>query len=253
MGINALQSLKTKLLLGCLLGCLIFSQVGMASATGPASLSFAPATASVDAEKNLVIKVHLNSGGQAVNVVQADISYPLNIFDPAKSKAVCSNPFPTAAEQTVKNTINDNGTQKGLIKLACAVAVGDKTGAPPFIGDADIATMTLYVKQDALPTHDAEMLKFVTDSKNTYSAVARASDSSNILGSTQPADVTINSKVQAYESGDINNDKVVDAKDLSIVVSNFGLPAAKASNAKADLNGDRIINAIDFSILLSKQ
>ena len=46
--------------------------------------------------------------------------------------------------------------------------------------------------------------------------------------------------------GDLNNDGVVNASDLSILLSNFG-----TSNAVADINGDGSVNVLDLSILIS--
>jgi hypothetical protein len=202
----------------------------------------------------LVVNVHLDSGGEAVNVIQANISYPLNIFDPQKSKVACVNPFPTGAQQTANATISHTGGPKGLIKLACAVEVSSTNGAPPFTGEADIATISLHVKDNAPSLHNTAMLKFVTrwspQGSNKYSGVARSSDSSNILGEVTAGDVTIESNTNTYAQADINNDQQVNAQDLSIVVSNFDLSVAKSSNSQADINSDGKVNLVYFSILL---
>src|SRR4051812_44452108 len=46
--------------------------------------------------------------------------------------------------------------------------------------------------------------------------------------------------------GDLNNDNVVNAIDLSTLLSNYG-----TSNAAGDANSDGAVNAIDLSIVLS--
>jgi beta-glucanase (GH16 family) len=50
----------------------------------------------------------------------------------------------------------------------------------------------------------------------------------------------------ANPPGDINNDGVVNALDLSIVLSKWG-----TSDAAADINNDNAVNALDLSIILS--
>jgi hypothetical protein len=135
--------------------------------------------------------------------------------------------------------------------------VSSGVGAPPFTGDSDVATISLRVKDDAPSVHDSGMLKFLTGISstraNSYSGVARASDSSNILGNTSTANISIEPKNHTYSNADINNDKEINAVDLSIVISNFGLASSKASNPKADINGNHSVDIVDFSILLSNQ
>jgi trimeric autotransporter adhesin len=55
-----------------------------------------------------------------------------------------------------------------------------------------------------------------------------------------------NNNASASSSPDINNDGIVNALDLSIVLSNWN-----TTSATADLNNDGIVNALDLSILLS--
>jgi hypothetical protein len=51
--------------------------------------------------------------------------------------------------------------------------------------------------------------------------------------------------------GDINGDNTVNTTDLSILLANYGLSKAQASNPSADINNDSIINIQDLSVLLS--
>jgi hypothetical protein len=82
--------------------------VPYAVAIETASLNFSPSQNEARAGKVLNIKVTLNTGGQAVNAVQADISYPLSIFDPNKSKVNCIEAFPTRATDS-KNILGNVG------------------------------------------------------------------------------------------------------------------------------------------------
>jgi hypothetical protein len=218
-----------------------------------AQLSFSPSKAEVKAGKDLTIRVHLNTNSQAVNVVQADVSYPLNLFDPAKSSVHCSKSFPTQAESKVNRTINISGNKKGLIKIACAVPVNGGAAVVPFAGETDIATITLHTRSTAPSVHDNKMLEFVidkdlSDGHNNYSAVARASDSTNILGAVSAADITVRSQNNTYSKLDINKDSTLDSNDLTALISNFG-----KNNSSADINNDRTVDCTDLSILLSNQ
>ncbi len=51
--------------------------------------------------------------------------------------------------------------------------------------------------------------------------------------------------------GDINSDARVDVVDLSILLSNYGKPAAQATNPAADVNASGTVDITDLSILLS--
>jgi hypothetical protein len=227
--------------------------VPYAVAIETASLNFSPSQNEARAGKVLNIKVTLNTGGQAVNAVQADISYPLSIFDPNKSKVNCIEPFPTKAQNITNSTININGTKKGMVKLACAVAVADNSSAKPFTGEVEIATLSLHVRESAPSIHNSKMLGIVidndlTDGHNNYSAIARATDSKNILGNVGVADITVISNNNTYSTLDINNDTEIDSKDLAALITDFG-----KESSKSDVNKDKIVNTIDLSILLSNQ
>lgn len=227
-----------------------------ASAAGSASLSISPSKAEVWSGSDLIIKVHLNTGGEAVNAVQADISYPLDLFDPTKSSVKCNGSFPTEAQRVVNSSININGTKKGLVKAACGVAVTNNKVSPSFIGEADIVILKLHARSSAPSLQDPKMLEVVVDNNledghNDYSAVARASDSSNILGNAGSADITVNSRNNKYSALDLNKDKAINVQDLSILINNFGLSGSKINPSKADINNDHVVNAIDLSFILS--
>jgi hypothetical protein len=256
MEVNLLKFLRNRKLAMSISIIVVFCfsiRVPLALAEEPASLNFSPSPNEVWAGKSLNIKVILNTGGQAVNAVQADISYPLSIIDPSKSKARCIEPFPTAAQNITNSTININGTKKGMVKLACAVAVGGNSSAKPYAGEVNIATLSLHVRESAPSIHNSKMLEFVidndlTDGHNNYSAVARAADSTNILGDVDTADITVHSNNNTYSTLDINNDTEIDSKDLAALITDFG-----KENSKSDVNKDKLVNTIDLSLLLSNQ
>ena len=244
------------LLLTLLLTIVInFSKVQAAQA---ASLSLSPNVASVRADEDLIIKVHINTAGEAVNVVQADVSYPTNLFDPAKSKVSCSSSFPLQAESTVNSSIKTDGIKKRLIKAACGISVSSSTAIVPFSGETDVATIVLHARPNIPSLRGPQMLQIVvdkdlTDGRNDYSAIARASDSANILATVTSADITVNSKHNSFSQVDLNNDKMVDMNDISMLVKSFGQKNKGTNLNKADLNSNHVIDIEDLSILLSNQ
>jgi hypothetical protein len=226
----------------------------VANAAGAASLSLSPVNINVGADKSAIVKVHLNTGNETVNVVQADVSYPLNIFDPTKSRVSCGASFPTVAQSIVNGKLD---ASTGLVKAACGVAATNGS-ATPFKGETDVATIVLHVRSVVPSVHNAKMLQIVTDSDlsdgvDNYSGVARAADSSNILGVAGAAGITITSKNNTYSTSDINNDKEINAQDISIFVTNFGLKGSRVTNPKTDLNHDNTVDIVDLSIMLSNQ
>jgi len=69
-------------------------------------------------------------------------------------------------------------------------------------------------------------------------------------GSGVPSNLTTATTNPATILGDLNGDGVVNAADLSILLSNWNKTGATA--AQGDLNGDGVVNAADLSILLSE-
>jgi hypothetical protein len=233
---------KYILLNAAIFAVILTAPQSLVSASGMTSLSFSPGTVEAGPGKDLVIKVHLNTA--AVNAVQADIAYPLALFDPLKSKAICGKTFPTVAQRKVNAEVQIDGSNKGMILLACGVEANGDMPTNPFNGEADVATLILRVRESAPTIRDSKMLSYVVDNdlsdgRSNYSSVARASDSSNILASTGSADVTL---------GAGRNNNIL---DLSILLSNYGRTSDNWSDSKADLNNDGVVNLIDLSILLS--
>jgi hypothetical protein len=226
-----------------------------ANAGGSTSLKLSPSNLEVDTGKDITVAVHLNSGGQAVNAVQADISYPLNVFDPVRSSIKCANAFSTQAQSLVNSTIDIDGMHKGLAKVACAVTLGQE-GATPFSGETDVATLSLHVRQNAPPVSSSKMLELVIDNNladghNNYSQVARASDSEDILGEVFPAAIAVKPLNNNFKKFDINNNSSIDSSDLVQLISSFSKKPSNVLYPKTDINGDHKINIIDLSILLS--
>jgi hypothetical protein len=58
---------------------------------------------------------------------------------------------------------------------------------------------------------------------------------------------SISIQVTAYRSADLNNDRVVNCKDMKILLSQYG---KRGANLTADLNRDGIVNMVDYNILL---
>ena len=50
---------------------------------------------------------------------------------------------------------------------------------------------------------------------------------------------------------DVNQDGIVDAGDLTILLSNFNLTVENANNERADINEDGIVDAADLTLILS--
>ena len=50
---------------------------------------------------------------------------------------------------------------------------------------------------------------------------------------------------------DVNQDGIVDASDLTILISNFNLTVENANNERADINEDGIVDAQDLTLMLS--
>jgi len=73
---------------------------------------------------------------------------------------------------------------------------------------------------------------------------------SSTAGSGVPSNTTTATTKPATTPGDLNGDGVVNAADLSILLSNWNKTGSTA--AQGDLNGDGVVNAADLSILLSK-
>jgi hypothetical protein len=50
---------------------------------------------------------------------------------------------------------------------------------------------------------------------------------------------------------DVNQDGIVDAGDLTILLSNFNLTVENANNERSDINEDGIVDAADLTLMLS--
>jgi hypothetical protein len=68
-------------------------------------------------------------------------------------------------------------------------------------------------------------------------------------GSSVSSPLTINFAAATNNLGDLNGDKVVNALDLQLLLSNFN--ASPATFSQGDQNGDNVVNALDLQLLLS--
>ena len=87
---------------------------------------------------------------------------------------------------------------------------------------------------------------------NTSKAVTLTAGARDIYVVVEDAAGNISAplKIETNKQGDINGDKAVNALDMNILLSNFGL-SGPAINLAADLNKDDAVNALDMNILLT--
>ena len=64
-------------------------------------------------------------------------------------------------------------------------------------------------------------------------------------------DIDPNEQELDQSRSDINQDGIVDAGDLTILLSNFNLTVENANNERADINEDGIVDAADLTLILS--
>lgn len=129
-----------------------------------ATLYLSPASATVNVGSNFSVAVRVNTGGDAVNAVQANLSYPASLLD-FVSISGAGSAFEIQAESSGGN---------GQIRIG-------RGTVQPVSGDALVATITLKGKASGT----------ATVSFNGDSAVVRSSDSANILSSTQSGTYTV--------------------------------------------------------------
>jgi outer membrane biosynthesis protein TonB len=134
-------------------------------AAGPASLYFTPSSGSYTAGTNLAVQVYTNTGGQGVNAVQADFTYPTTKLQ------VSSVDFTGSAFGIAASESHTGGTE--------SIARGNITAVT---GTALIATVHFTVLSSA----GSAALVW----KNT-AAVVSATTNTNILGSTPGATYTV--------------------------------------------------------------
>ncbi|PJE65629.1 hypothetical protein COU91_00635 [Candidatus Saccharibacteria bacterium CG10_big_fil_rev_8_21_14_0_10_47_8] len=147
----------------------VFGALQFASAAG-ATLYLTPASASVQQQNTIKIAIHVNTGGEAVSGVQADLSYPTDKFDVSAANVASSSDFPTTIETTV-------GSGSIHIVRGAALGSGGISGSNLLVVD-----ITFTAKNTA----GVAAINFVSSSQ-----VIRASDSTNILSGTTGGSYTV--------------------------------------------------------------
>lgn len=135
-------------------------------AAGTATMTFSPTTVSVNQNNTFTVQIRENSGTDAVNAVQADIS-----FDTTKLDFVSFNATGSAFDQdacTTPNTLCP--TAAGVVTTARFVSAGGTV-----TGDKLISTATFRAKPGSGNT---------TISIMTSSTIARSTDNTNIFNGT---------------------------------------------------------------------
>lgn len=190
------------------------------------SLSLSSAAQTITQGQNLVVTIKVNTGGDPVNVVQANLTYPTAIFDTA-----------TISNSTSFSIVAENTASGGTIKIGRGTFT-------PVTGTADVATITLHASGSGTAA-----LNFAPGS-----LVVRSTDNVNTLATSSGGTYTVSSSSSSpppappptTQPADLNKDGVVNIFDLSILLSGYG-----SNSTTGDLNSDGTVNVFDLSILLS--
>ena len=191
--------------------------------SGTAAVTLTPSVSSVTTGNNMTVMVHVNTPStQPINTAQINLTFPpslLKVVSIDDNSNSMTTAFGVGAQETFDNSA-------GTITIA-------KGNTTPLTGNLHYTTITFQ----ALSTGTATIA--LASSSQVLSSV----NNTNVLSSTLPStSIAITSPIQ----GDFNNDGVVDATDLSILLS-----AWNTNNQQADINRDGIVNITDLSILLS--
>jgi hypothetical protein len=150
-------------------------------AQSTASLYFSPSTRSVGVNQTFTMTIYVNPGGQAINAVTANFTYPTDKLSVVSISGNSTN-FPTVAEETYSSgTVFESRGTSGSVSTT-----------------VQVATITFRALQTGTAT-----LTFTNDA-----AVTRVSDSTNILGTKTGATITI---------GTLPNSGIIDRFDTIFV------------------------------------
>lgn len=97
-----------------------------------------------------------------------------------------------------------------------------------------------------------EYIEFLRDTNFTNSDGQTAYDQWVAAGKSSPVEMDLQTLAVSVPdcTGDLNGDNVISLSDLTILLSNYGLP--NATPLMGDLNGDHIVDLADLSQLLSR-
>lgn len=133
-------------------------------------------------------------------------------------------------------------TLSGVVTINTAVA--DNVG---------VASVVLLIDGMSRATDTTSPYSFSWDTSGyTDGAHALQITATDAAGNTQNSSiltVTVKNQTAAFKAGDVNGDGLINNRDLSIVLSNWG--RTPATRSQGDLNNDSVVNNRDLSIVLS--
>lgn len=214
--------------------------IGNTSATPSAEIAIAPSTGTYPVGSTFTVQV-VTSSKQDANVAKVSITYPPSKVD-FLGISYEGSPFGIKAQETLGN---------GLITIA-------RGAQAPVFGNAVLAELTFRVKAGPIPLtlSNAQFVSSATSqnipvrTQNAIFGVIVPTNTPTPFITRTPTlfvDPLPTSTPRVVQSGDLNEDGVINLNDLSILLNAFG-----TSNRIADLNRDGKVNIFDLSMLLSQ-
>lgn len=206
--------------------------------TAQSALSLSPSSSTITSGQDFSVQVRVNTNGQTINGVDAELSYPVNLIEVLSINDTNSN-FEIKAEKTASN---------GVITLA----YGTNT---PKSGNLLVATINMRARGSGVANINFSSSSVVTsDVSNGDVLNSRTNGSYTIVAPTNTPTLTPTPTkaptptptVAPQRRGDMNLDGKVDVQDLSYLLSKW-----RTSDSTADINKDGRVNISDLSILLS--
>jgi hypothetical protein len=189
-----------------------------------ASLYLSPASQTVNTNDTITITIKVDTGGDPVNAVQANLTYPTALFDSV-----------TVTSTAAFDVIAENTAGSGTIKVA-------RGATTPVNGVVDVATLTLHAVASG-----TQAINFASGSM-----IVRSTDNTNILATTAGGNYTVNTPATPPPSstcnkkGDYNCDGKINALDLGTVLAHYG-----SVTSIGDINKDGKVNALDLGLVLA--
>ena len=186
-----------------------------------ANFYLSPTALTVNQNQQFSVDVIVNTGGDSVNAAQANLSYEAN-----KLEVIAISSTNSAFEIEAENSASAGSINIGRGTLTAKS------------GDLLIATITFK----ALLGSGSTTLNFTSGTE-----ALRVSDNAVLTSTSAGGNYSFTTPPQP-KLGDLNDDGLVNIRDLSILLSRWRLQGVD----RADLNGDLEVNIRDLSILLSK-
>jgi hypothetical protein len=192
-----------------------------------ATLFLAPTKGNFYVGDTISVSLLVDAPSQSINALEGKITFPsdkLEVINISKTDSIIT----LWAQEPIFSS-----NQNSFIVFSGGLP------SPGFIGPTGlIITISFKVKGEGNATIDVE----------DGQVLANDGYGTNILATTTPTRLTLLKPKIKKEITDINGDNRVDLFDVSILLSNWGIP----KDQRADLNGDGKVNIKDFSIILSK-